>query len=59
LDSDDTLREIGAALKGLRVLKGSIGWDLETLEAATREVQAREPDSDDESDEEAEVAQQL
>ncbi|KAF8205956.1 SHQ1-domain-containing protein [Mycena galopus ATCC 62051] len=57
--SDDTLREIGAALQSLQVPKLSIGWDLEALEAATRQVQAREVDSDDESDEEAEVAQQL
>ncbi|KAF7368746.1 SHQ1-domain-containing protein [Mycena venus] len=59
--SDDTLREIGTALKGLRVPKRSIGWGLELLEAATREVQARERevDSDDESDEEDEVARQL
>ncbi|KAJ7240381.1 SHQ1-domain-containing protein [Mycena haematopus] len=56
---DDTLREIGAALQSLEVPKLSIGWDLDALEAATREVQAREVDSDDESDEEAEVARQL
>ncbi|KAJ6551864.1 SHQ1-domain-containing protein [Mycena capillaripes] len=57
--SDDTLREIGAALKSLAIPKRSIGWDLELLEAATQEVRAREVDSDDESDEEAEVARQL
>ncbi|KAJ7840862.1 SHQ1 protein-domain-containing protein [Mycena olivaceomarginata] len=57
--SDDTLREIGAALQSLQVPKLSIGWDLDGLEAATREVQTREVDSDDESDEEAEVARQL
>ncbi|KAJ7881388.1 SHQ1 protein-domain-containing protein [Mycena olivaceomarginata] len=49
--SDDTLREIGAALQSLQVPKLS--------RAATREVQTREVDSDDESDEEAEVARQL
>jgi hypothetical protein len=42
-----------------RVPKGSIGRDIEAVEAATREVQERESDSDDESDDEAEVAQQL
>ncbi|KAF7378058.1 Protein shq1 [Mycena sanguinolenta] len=57
--SDDTLREIGMALRSLEVPKLSIGWDLGELEAATREVQTREVDSDDESDEEAEVARQL
>ncbi|KAJ7474834.1 SHQ1-domain-containing protein [Mycena latifolia] len=55
---DDTLRELGAAVRGLQIPKSAIGWDLEVLEAATREVQARESDSDDESDEE-EVARQL
>ncbi|KAJ7653072.1 SHQ1 protein-domain-containing protein [Mycena polygramma] len=57
--SDDTLREIGAALKSLTIPKASIGWDLMLLEAATQDVQAYEPDSDDEDDEEAEVARQL
>ncbi|KAJ7763147.1 SHQ1 protein-domain-containing protein [Mycena maculata] len=57
--SDDALCEIGAALKNLTVSKGSIGWDLEVLEAATRDVQERDSDSDDESDDEAEVARQL
>ncbi|KAJ7732690.1 SHQ1 protein-domain-containing protein [Mycena metata] len=56
--SDDTLRGIGAALKGLRVAKSAIDWDLEELEAATQDVQARQADSDDESDED-EVARQL
>ncbi|KAJ7171180.1 SHQ1 protein-domain-containing protein [Mycena filopes] len=56
---DDTLREIGAALKGLRLPKSAIGWDLEELEAATQDAQGRQTDSDDESDEEAEVARQL
>ncbi|KAJ7474776.1 SHQ1 protein-domain-containing protein [Mycena latifolia] len=54
---DDTLRELGAAVRGMRIPKSAIGWDLEGLEAAMREVQARESDSD-ESDE-AEVARQL
>ncbi|KAJ7746922.1 SHQ1 protein-domain-containing protein [Mycena maculata] len=57
--SDGALREIGAALKNLTVAKGSIGWDLEALEAVTRDVQERDSDSDDESDDEAEVARQL
>jgi hypothetical protein len=41
---------LGKGLKALEMKKCMIGWDLETLEAATRLVQAREPDSDDESD---------
>ncbi|KAJ6480262.1 SHQ1 protein-domain-containing protein [Mycena sanguinolenta] len=57
--SDDTLREIGMALRSLDIPKVLIGWDLDALEAATCEVQTREVDSDDESDEEAEVARQL
>ncbi|KAJ6551870.1 SHQ1 protein-domain-containing protein [Mycena capillaripes] len=57
--SDDTLREIGAAVKILPIPKRPIGWVLELLEAATQEVQARQVDSDDESDEENEVARQL
>ncbi|KAJ7433349.1 SHQ1 protein-domain-containing protein [Mycena latifolia] len=57
-DRDDTLRELGAAVRGLQIPKSAIGWDLEVLEAATHEVQARESDSDDESDEE-EVAREL
>ncbi|KAJ7143801.1 SHQ1-domain-containing protein [Mycena epipterygia] len=56
---DDTLREIGTAVKNLRIPKGAIGWDLDALEAATREMDERESDSDDESGEEAEVARQL
>ena len=32
----------------LEMNKGMIGWDLEALEAATRLVEAGEPDSDDE-----------
>ncbi|KAJ7474795.1 SHQ1-domain-containing protein [Mycena latifolia] len=55
---DDTLRELGAAVRGVLISKSAIGWDVEVLEAATRDVQARESDSDDESDEE-EVARQL
>ncbi|KAJ7111162.1 SHQ1 protein-domain-containing protein [Mycena crocata] len=57
--SDDAIREIGTELKTLRISKSSIEWDLEALEAATREVEERESDSDDESDEAAEVARQL
>ncbi|KAJ7262877.1 SHQ1 protein-domain-containing protein [Mycena rebaudengoi] len=57
--TDDSLREIWTALTSPRVPKGSIGRDLKAVEAATREVQERESDSDDESDDEAEVAQQL
>ncbi|KAJ7075944.1 SHQ1 protein-domain-containing protein [Mycena belliarum] len=55
---DQTLRELGAAVRSLRIPKRAIGWDLEGLEAATHDVRARESDSDDESDEE-EVARQL
>ncbi|KAJ7252451.1 SHQ1 protein-domain-containing protein [Mycena rebaudengoi] len=57
--TDDALREIGTALKSLRIPQGAIGWDLEGVEAATRAMQERESDSDDESDDEAEVARQL
>ncbi|KAJ7202088.1 SHQ1-domain-containing protein [Mycena pura] len=59
--SDDALCAVGTALANLQVPKGSLGsgWDLEELEAATREVQARQADSDDESDDEAETARQL
>ncbi|KAK7052551.1 SHQ1-domain-containing protein [Favolaschia claudopus] len=60
LHSDDALCEMGTALRGLQVPKRSIGWDLEELEDATRQVQqTREADSDDESEEESEVARQL
>ncbi|KAJ7606617.1 SHQ1 protein-domain-containing protein [Roridomyces roridus] len=57
--SDDVLKEIGEALRGLRIEKAAIGWDLEVLEAATRDAEDRESDSDDESEEEVEVARQL
>ncbi|KAJ7457260.1 SHQ1 protein-domain-containing protein [Mycena galericulata] len=57
--SDDVLREIGATLKSLKIAKSSLGWDLDILEAATQDVQNRENDSDDESEDETEVARQL
>ncbi|KXN82555.1 Protein shq1 [Leucoagaricus sp. SymC.cos] len=46
--SDETLNELGNMLGEMRVDKNAIGWDLEELEAATREAIDREADSDDE-----------
>ncbi|KAJ7708286.1 SHQ1 protein-domain-containing protein [Mycena rosella] len=55
---NDTLCELGTAVRGLRIPKAAIEWDLELLEAATSEAQQRDSDSDDESEED-EVARQL
>ncbi|KAI0361895.1 SHQ1-domain-containing protein [Trametes cingulata] len=52
--SDDVLAELANAVGGLRMNKGIIGWDLEELEALTREDAERSPDSDDESEDEIE-----
>lgn len=49
LSSDELLQELGSKLKTLKMEKSLIGWDLEELEAATRDAQERESDSDDES----------
>lgn len=46
--SDKTLNDLGTLLEKTKVEKTTIGWDLEELEAATREALNREPDSDDE-----------
>jgi hypothetical protein len=48
-DSDDRLKELAISLKTLKMEKSIVGWDLEMLEAATHEVQNRDDDSDDES----------
>jgi hypothetical protein len=42
------LQTLGHGLKGVKVEKKLIGWDLEALEAAVRGVQERSSDSDDE-----------
>ncbi|KAH9854021.1 SHQ1-domain-containing protein [Lenzites betulinus] len=52
--SDDNLAKLAETVKGLRMRKSAIGWDLEGLEALTREDGARSPDSDDESEDEIE-----
>ncbi|KAE9406393.1 SHQ1-domain-containing protein [Gymnopus androsaceus JB14] len=49
--SDDVLTRLGNLVKDTSITKESIGWDLEQLEAAVRQMQAdgeREVDSDDE-----------
>ncbi|KAF9452242.1 SHQ1-domain-containing protein [Macrolepiota fuliginosa MF-IS2] len=46
--SDDTLKGLGELLGRTEVDKGAIGWNLEELEAATRDILGREADSDDE-----------
>ncbi|KAI0670569.1 SHQ1-domain-containing protein [Trametes maxima] len=52
--SDDILTDLANAVKNLRVKKSSIGWNLEELEALTREDVDRSSDSDDESEDEIE-----
>ncbi len=52
--SDDVLMKLAGAVKGLRIPKLSIGWELEELEALTREDVDRDTDSDDESEDEIE-----
>ena len=48
------LRSLADAVQALRMKKSMIGWDLEELEALTRETAARSSDSDDESEDEIE-----
>ncbi|KII89034.1 hypothetical protein PLICRDRAFT_40686 [Plicaturopsis crispa FD-325 SS-3] len=48
--SDQVLTQLGVSLRSSRVDKFALGWDLEALEAATRGVEDRDSDSDDESD---------
>ncbi|KAI0374690.1 SHQ1-domain-containing protein [Pilatotrama ljubarskyi] len=52
--SDDVLAKLADAVKNLQISKSMIGWDLEELEALTREDTERRPDSDDESEDEIE-----
>ncbi|EIW60559.1 SHQ1-domain-containing protein [Trametes versicolor FP-101664 SS1] len=52
--SDDVLMKLADAVKNLRIPKLSIGWELEELEALTREDVDRDTDSDDESEDEIE-----
>ncbi|TFY59537.1 hypothetical protein EVJ58_g5721 [Rhodofomes roseus] len=52
--SDETLRELAAAVKLLNMEKAMIGWDIDDLEGSAREAMEREPDSDDESESEIE-----
>ncbi|KAJ3562171.1 hypothetical protein NP233_g9743 [Leucocoprinus birnbaumii] len=46
--SDGKLNQLGEVLEKIKVEKTTVGWDLEELEAATRDAISREPDSDDE-----------
>ncbi|KAG6841663.1 hypothetical protein C0991_008301 [Blastosporella zonata] len=46
--SEDILVALAKQVLDLKILKSSIGWRLEELEAATQEVEERESDSDDE-----------
>lgn len=46
--------KLADAVKNLRIPKLSIGWELEELEALTREDVDRDTDSDDESEDEIE-----
>jgi len=48
--SDDCLKELATSLESLQMEKSQLGWHLQNLEAATRWVQDRESDSDDESE---------
>jgi protein SHQ1 len=48
--SDDCLKELATSLESLQMEKSHLGWHLQKLEAATRWVQDRESDSDDESE---------
>lgn len=48
LRRDDRLKELAQVLRGLKMVKGSIGWPLEELEEATEDVEERDSDSDDE-----------
>ena len=48
LFSDELLSKLAKTMLDTSMLKESIGWDLEDLEAATGEVMEREADSDDE-----------
>ncbi|KAF9466313.1 SHQ1-domain-containing protein [Collybia nuda] len=47
--SDDILIRLGIQLREVKITKAALGWNLEALEAATRVVQGRVADSDDES----------
>ncbi|KAI0664996.1 SHQ1-domain-containing protein [Cubamyces menziesii] len=51
---DDVLAKLAAAVRGLQMKKAMIGWDLEQLEALTRDDAERSADSDDESEDEIE-----
>ncbi|KAI0781128.1 SHQ1-domain-containing protein [Trametes elegans] len=51
--SDDVVANLAEGVKALKMKKNLIGWDLEGLEALTREDE-RSPDSDDESEDEIE-----
>ncbi|KAG5647129.1 hypothetical protein DXG03_001084 [Asterophora parasitica] len=48
--SDDVLVNLGKQVAELQVSKGSIGWRLEALEAATQGLEGRESDSDDDDE---------
>ncbi|TFK42945.1 SHQ1 protein-domain-containing protein [Crucibulum laeve] len=50
---DDVLSRLGKLLLELKVHKNALGWDVEGLEAATKECFERESDSDDESTDES------
>ena len=52
--SDEVLARLAEAVKTLQMRKSMIGWDLEDLEALTREDGERIPDSDDEDEDEIE-----
>jgi hypothetical protein len=48
--SEDAFSELASAVREARVKKAEIGWELEDIEAAV--LDANEPDSDDESEQE-------
>ena len=52
--SDDILSKLADAVNSLHMKKSMVGWDLEGLEALTRECGERETDSDDDSEDEIE-----
>ncbi|KAJ3558479.1 hypothetical protein NM688_g899 [Phlebia brevispora] len=52
--SDEILRSLASIVAAVRMEKRSVGWDLEGLEALTRDTSDRTTDSDDESEAEVE-----
>jgi len=49
---DETLRALAREVRKTNMEKNMVGWDLEELEAAAKEMAEREEDSDDEEEEE-------